>query len=176
MDNSGFEKTRFGKIMNEDLTDWKVWHDAAKNRYEEELDNLGFWQTFDSKIVAWSFKLPGVIGTIVRIFFALMPFIFTNRYEPYPIGNNEDVNNLYKGAPAFWRWFRWHIRNLYCDLRKFYLGFAYAEEVKHVQHKWGKIRWARFPNRKRALPFPVLETRFGHIGWEQRGILSGGLK
>ena len=171
MKDSAPRPTRFSKIANKDLSDWRVWHDAAKNRYSEDYEELGFWHTLDSKIVALTFKIP-VLGVIPRIIFS----IFTNRYEPYPIANTDEITDLWQGGAAAWRWLKWHIRNPVVDLRKFYLGFGYAKDVKHISYKWGKVRWAKFYKIPFRIPFPVLETKWFKLGWKQRGILSASLK
>ena len=168
------EITRFGKIKGKDLSDWRVWHDAAKNRYEDELSYFGFWQTFDSKLIAFTFKLPLFVGAPLRVIFSII--FCSNRYEPYPIGNNNYVNNLWKNKHPFIRWFLWHKRNPFCDLRKFYLGFGYAAKVIHSPKKWGYVRWVKFSWIPFWIPFVDIKTKYIDFGWQKRGILSAKLK
>lgn len=161
--------TRYSKIRHKDLSDWRVWLDAGKNRYQER----GIWRTLDARLVALTFKLGPVLGCLARLALAILG---SNRFEPSPIGNREYVNDLWKNDPAWLRALKWHIpRNPWCDLRKFYLGFGYALTVIHEPRNWGYIRWARFAWPRFRIPFPVFTCRFGHIGWEERGILSAGI-
>jgi len=164
------QRSRYGQIRDKDLSDWRTWHDAAKGRYGEAYDELGFWHTLDSKVVALTFRVP-ILGAIPRIILALFG---SNRYEPYPIANY-DATQLWPGDPPWKQWIKWHLRNPWCDLRKFYLGFGYALEVEHVEKPWGWVHWARFAAFPFALPFPEWETRYFVVGWEQRGILNASL-
>ena len=62
------------------------------------------------------------------------------------------------------------------DLRKFYLGFAYAVYINHRQHRWGKIHWARFAALPFKIPFPELETERLTFGFQNRGLFSVGIR
>lgn len=168
------EQTRYGEIRNKDLSDWHMWHDATKDRYDEVYEELGFWRTLDSKAVALTFRWWSLLGlgVVLRVLFALLG---SNRYEPFPIGNWKHFNTMWPDDPDWLRWLKWHLRNPWCDLRKFYLGFGYAMEVEHVEKSWGRVHWARFAVLSFALPFPEWKTRYLEVGWEKRGILSASL-
>lgn len=159
--------TRYGKIKHMDLSDPCVWLDAAKDRY----DMHGFWRILDARLVAWTFQAKSLLGLgiVLRVLFALLG---SNRYEPFPVGNRESVKNLYKDNPDWLRWIKWHLRNPWCDLRKFYMGFGYATYVEHQEKPWGNVHWAKFSLAPFKIPFPEYECRFCVVGWQQRGILS----
>lgn len=174
--------TRWNKIRNEDLTDWKILWDGAKNRYPHPT----FWNTLDSKIVAYSFKLPFIFGTIVRILLSII--IVSNRFEPFPIGNNERITNLWSSYPDFIRYIMWKVRNPFEDLRKFYLGFglALSVEEKIIWHKETEKRKTKLsiwmpkfkevPFRIPLFPYFKSSPKSGGfqimLGWKSRGILS----
>ena len=162
--------TRYHSISNKDLSDWTVWYDANKNRYHDTYEVLTFWHTLDAKAVAFTFKLPHILGTRLRILLALLG---SNRFEPFPIANNDAITYKWENNPDWLRWLRWHIRNPWSDLRKFYLGFGYAVFADNEQKGWGHIRWAHFKSLSFPIPFPVIETKWFKIGWKQRGILTG---
>ena len=157
-------KTRYNSLKDKDLSDFEVWLDADKNRYN--IDN--FWVTLDAKLVAYTFNVFQPLGFICRFILALLG---SNRYEPFPIGNNQEVTELWKNNPNWLRWLKWHVRNPWCDLRKFYTGFAYASEVYHEhRNKYLTIHWAKF--NKRHIPFPEFTTKYFVVGRQRRGILS----
>jgi hypothetical protein len=190
------EQTRYGRIRHLDLGDWRTWLDTVKDRYTEDGVGHGFWVTLDAKLVAATFRVP-IIGSLARVvlagigplllvaalcafgWYGLVAFplawLGTNRYEPYPVGNNARVNNLWADRPDWLRWVYWHLRNPLVDLRKFYLlGFGYAVEVNQSTHGWGRVHWARFAGLPLAIPFP--EFRMGvRIGWKPQGILAAGI-
>jgi hypothetical protein len=161
------QTTRYGKIRERDLSDCRVWLDAGKNRYQER----GIWRTLDARLVAVTFRFWSWfgLGVLMRLILALLG---SNRYEPFPIGNREYVNELWDDDPDWLRWLKWHLRNPWCDLRKFYFGFGYATLVEHERKSWGWVHWARFDPLPFKVPFPEWETRYFVVGWEQRGILS----
>jgi hypothetical protein len=104
---------------------------------------------------AWLYLLP------------VLP-VATNRLEPMPAGGQAE---RWGEWPALVRWYLWHVRNPWEDLRKFYLGFGYARRVTeqrltaHLRIWW----WG-------WLPFPYYKRRAGPVqfmlGWKSRGIIS----
>lgn len=193
------QQTRYGGIEYLDLSNYNTWLDAGENRYEKVGIRHTFWVTLDAKLVAATFKLPQPLGAMARIILAgfgpticaagwfllsswafwlllllLVPF-GTNRYEPFPIGNWKHGDTMWMIEPHYMRWLKWHIRNPLADLRKFYMGFAYAEDVKHRPKPWGVVRWANFRPLSFRVPFPDYDGEWIGIGWKQRGIASIGL-
>lgn len=161
------EPTRYSKIKQKSLSDWKTWCDAGKNRYQQH----GCWRTLDARLVAVTFRFWSWLGlgVLLRLVLALLG---SNRYEPFPIGNWPGHSTMWPDDSDWLRWVKWHLRNPWCDLRKFYMGFGYAVFVKHKRTSWGWVHWARFDPLPFKIPFPEWETHYFVVGWEQRGILS----
>ena len=155
---------------------WKDIREATKkeDRYYKVYDDPeGFWVTLDSKIVAWTYNIP--LGIIPRVIYSIIGL--SNRHEPMPIGNRKYINNLWKDKPSWIRYILWKIRNPWEDLKKFYLGFATAEDVTYTQiTDHFKIWWAKFSWCSFRVPFPYFTWEGNYvelkIGWKSRGILS----
>ncbi|MFW6177360.1 MAG: hypothetical protein ACOC43_03235 [Desulfohalobiaceae bacterium] len=147
----------------------------SRDRYYEVYDNPeSFWTTLDSKLVAWSYYLPSILGSLARVALALLG---SNRYEPMPIGNREHVNTLWAGKPGWYRWLRWHIRNPWEDLKRFYLGFGQAEDVRwHGITEHFGFWLALFHFLPFRIPFPYYKNKVWGwelmLGWKSRGVLS----
>lgn len=155
---------------------WKQIREANKpqDRYYKHYSNPeSFWFTLDSKVVDWTYSIP--LGVILRIIYSILGC--SNRYEPMPIGNNPEIINLWKDKSDFTRYILWRIRNPFEDLRKFYLGFACANDVQSQQFtEHLKLWWAKFDFLSFRIPFPYYKRHFGNwrlmIGWKSRGIIS----
>lgn len=158
---------------------WKDIREKLKkrDRYYEVYDNPeSFWTTLDSRIVAYTFNLPTIVGLPLRILYSIVGL--SNRYEPMPIGNNERTNNLWKDKPDWLRYLLWKVRNPWEDLKKFYLGFANAESsdwyglTDHFGFWLAKFKYIPF-----RIPFPYYKNEFDNglelmLGWKSRGVLS----
>jgi len=155
---------------------WKEIREKNKprDRFYRVYDNPeSFWTTLDAKVVAWTYEF-GPSGILFRILYAILGI--SNRYEPMPIGNKSEINNLWSRWPPWIRYLLWRVRNPWEDLRKFYLGFAYARDIKtyqvskHFKFWLARFRWIPF-----RIPFPYYKKQNFleiMIGWKSRGILS----
>ncbi len=128
--------------------------------------------TLDHYAVAATWQWPQPFGGLSRILLAIV--IGSNRYEPMPAGGNWD---RWPDRRPWIRWILWHIRNFCEDLRKFYLGFGYAQQADPIQvTKHFRIWMARFERLPWRLPFPYYKYSNSWIeimiGWKSRGIVS----
>ena len=152
----------------------------------------------DYNLVSWSFDRPKLLGFMLRLLFssfglvayvainvaflpwwgwiALLPLLplASNRLEPMPAGGKSD---LWKDKNKWVRWYLWHVRNPFEDLKKYYLGYGYAEEcVEQRLTENLKITWADFGKVKIPFPYYRNDNVFGKlqvmIGWKARGIVS----
>ena len=144
--------------------------DRYKKQYPDKHDT--FWYTLDSKLVAWSYSLPPVISWVVRFHLALLG---TNRREPMPIGNRDSVTNLWKDSSDWYRWVRWHLRNLFVDLKRYYLGFGhYRDRAEKKRYWWFIVNWVKIGPIK--WPFPRIDNPNPYydfrIGWKDSGHLG----
>ena len=104
--------------------------DRYYKHYPDKADS--FWYTLDPKLVAFGDRLPPVISTIYKVIIAIIP-PGTNRREPMPIGNNDHVTYLWEDRPDWQRWWLWHFRNIWVDLKRYYLGFGSVVEQDRTE-------------------------------------------
>lgn len=121
----------------------------------------------DYRAVRATLRMPTAVAVPARVVLALLG---SNRLEPMPAGGQ---SGRWGDWPDPIRYLLWHLRNPFEDLRKYSLGFGYADP--------GSIREQRISEHLRLwwwgfLPFPYYKRRIGRVqlmlGWKSRGIVS----